>query len=60
MLLAARRDLNPIPGLPEHCRPKTAAAGYGIQAALRATRGGELAGFKIGATSEVAQTLLDT
>jgi len=60
LLLAARGDLSPIPALPEDCRPQTAAAGYAIQAAVRAARGGELAGFKIGATSEVAQTLLAT
>ena len=48
MLLAARRNLAPIPALPEDCRPATAAEGYRVQAALRAARGGELAGFKIG------------
>ena len=58
LLLAARRDLKPIPALPEDCRPETAADGYAIQAALRDLRGGALAGFKIGATSQVAQTLL--
>ena len=60
LLLAARRNLSPIPALPEGCRPATAAEGYAIQAALRAARGGELAGFKIGATSQTAQTLLAT
>ena len=59
-LLAARRKLSPIAALPEACRPATAAEGYAIQAALRAARGGALAGFKIGATSQVVQTLLAT
>ena len=60
LLHDARRNLSPIAALPEDCRPATAAEGYGIQAAVRAARGGTLAGFKIGATSEVAQTLLAT
>ena len=60
LLLAARRNLAPIPALPEDCRPATAAEGYAIQAAVRAARGGELAGFKIGATSQAARTLLAT
>ena len=60
LLLAARRRLAPIAALPENCRPATAAEGYAIQAALRAARGGALAGFKIGATSQVARTLLAT
>ncbi len=59
-LLAARRDLSPIPALSEACRPATAAEGYAIQAAMRAARGGRLAGFKIGATSQTARTLLAT
>ncbi len=60
LLLAARRELSPIPALPEARRPATAAEGYAIQAALRAARGGQLAGFKIGATSQAARTLLAT
>jgi 2-keto-4-pentenoate hydratase len=60
LLLAARRELSPIPALPEACRPATAAEGYAIQAALCDLRGGTLAGFKIGATSRTAQTLLGT
>ena len=60
VLLAARRDLKPIPALPEDCRPRTPADGYAIQAALRGLRGGELVGFKIGATGQTAQTLLAT
>jgi 2-keto-4-pentenoate hydratase len=60
LLLAARRELSPIPALPGDCRPATAAEGYAIQAAGRAARGGELAGFKIGATSETARSLLAT
>ena len=60
LLLAARRGLAPITALPEGCRPATAAEGYAIQAAMRAVRGGALAGFKIGATSQVARTLLAT
>ncbi len=60
LLLAARRELSPIPALPEAYRPATAAEGYAIQAAVRAARGGELAGFKIGATSQAARALLAT
>ncbi len=33
LLLAARRNLAPIPALPEDCRPATVAEGYAIQAA---------------------------
>ncbi len=60
LLLAARRELSPISALSEALRPTTAAEGYAIQAASRAARGGALAGFKIGATSQVVQTLLAT
>lgn len=60
MLLAARRELSPIPELLEAYRPATAAEGYQVQAALRAARGGQLAGFKIGATSQVVRNLLAT
>jgi 2-keto-4-pentenoate hydratase len=60
LLLAARRNLSPIAALPEDCRPTTAVEGYAIQAAGRTLRGGALAGFKIGATSQVARTLLAT
>ncbi len=60
VLFAARRNLAPIPALPEGCRPQTPADGYAIQAAARALRGGAIAGFKIGATSQTAQDLLAT
>ncbi len=60
LLLAARRELSPIPALLEAYRPATADEGYAVQAALRAARGGQLAGFKIGATSQTARTLLAT
>ncbi len=60
LLLTARRELSPIPALPEDCRPATVAEGYAIQAAVCDLRGGELAGFKIGATSQAARTLLAT
>ncbi len=60
LLLAARRDLAPIAALPEDCRPATATEGYAVQAAVRALRGGAMSGFKIGATSQVARTLLAT
>ncbi len=60
LLLAARRDLTPIPALPGDCRPETPADGYAIQAALRGLRGGEMVGFKIGATNQTIQTLLAT
>ncbi len=60
LLLTARRELSPIPALPEDCRPATVAEGYAIQAAVCDLRGGELAGFKIGATSQAARTPLAT
>lgn len=64
LLLAARRDLSPIDGLPDDCRPQTQAEAYAIQAAVVAHLTQELggpdgiAGFKIGATSAAAQAFL--
>lgn len=46
--------------LPEEVRPKTAADGYQIQAALAKALEVEIGGWKIGCTSEYAQKLLKT
>ena len=60
LLHAARRDCRPIAGLPADCRPKTAAEAYRAQDAFVARSGDRVVGFKIGATSERAQTFLET
>lgn len=60
LLRAARHDCRPISELPEDCRPKTAAEAYRAQDAFLAKSGDRVAGFKIGATSERAQTFLAT
>ena len=51
-----------LPGLPEACRPASEDAAYAVQFALREQligAGGALAGYKIGATSQVMQDYLD-
>ena len=52
-----------LPGLPEACRPTSEAAAYAVQFALREqlmrSGGEDLAGYKIGATSQVMQDYLD-
>ncbi len=52
-----------LPGLPEACRPASEDAAYAVQFALREqlirAGGGDLAGYKIGATSQVMQDYLD-
>lgn len=58
LLLAARRDRRPIPGLPQDCRPRDLAEAYAIQEDLVAAIGGALAGFKVAATSRAAQEYL--
>ena len=60
LLRAARRSVEPIAALPADCRPVDAAEGYAIQAAFRTLCDDEVAGYKIGATSERAQQFLDT
>ena len=58
LLHAARRDLRPISELPTGLRPREPSEGYAIQQAFVAAEGGDLAGFKIGATSRAAQDYL--
>ena len=51
-----------LPELPEACRPASEDAAYAVQFALREQligAGGALAGYKIGATSQVMQDYLD-
>ena len=60
LLRAARRSVEPIAALPADCRPVDAAEGYAVQAAFRTLCDDEVAGYKIGATSERAQQFLDT
>lgn len=50
---------NPLAGLPEEIRPKTAADGYRVQAALAKELDVAIGGWKIGCTSEYAQKLLN-
>ena len=59
LLYAAWRDQRPISGLPESCRPQSLDDGYRIQAALEALHDAPVAGYKIGATNEVAQRMFD-
>ena len=59
LLHAAWRDQQPIPGLPHGCRPQNLDEGYRIQAALAAVHDVPVAGYKIGATNEVAQRIFD-
>ena len=52
-----------LPGLPAACRPAGEGAAYAVQLALReqliGAGSGDLAGYKIGATSRVMQDYLD-
>ena len=61
-LLAARAERRPISALPEGCAPANLEEAYRIQAALielsAAGGPGDIAGFKIGATSAAARELL--
>ncbi len=64
LLRTARADARSIDGLPDDCRPGTVDDGYAVQEAfidqevLVDQVGGQVAGFKIGATSERAQAFL--
>jgi 2-keto-4-pentenoate hydratase len=58
-LHAAWRDQQPIPDLPDSCRPQNLDDGYQVQAALAAEHNVPVAGYKIGATNEVAQRMFD-
>ena len=44
-----------LPSLPEHCRPRSRAEGYAVQAALVRLSGQRVAGWKIAATSAAGQ-----
>lgn len=58
LLLAARRAGQALEALPARCRPGSLEAGYAIQAAFAEAVGGVQAGYKIGATSRLAQDFL--
>lgn len=62
LLLDHRRRGQPLPALPEACRPATAADGYAVQEALIALRvrdeGARPIGWKIGATNPAAREML--
>lgn len=61
-LAAARLAATPLDELPEAMRPATLAEGYGVQARLNAIlsaeRFGDIAGYKIGATTPTMQAYL--
>ena len=59
LLLAARRDREPLAALPGDLRPPDAAAAYAVQDAHIALLGGAVAGWKVGATNAAAQAMLD-
>lgn len=60
ILVSARLAGAPVGALPPACRPHSDAEGYVIQSALLASGGGETVGFKVGATSEKAQSFIGT
>lgn len=57
-LVAARRDMRLLPGLPERCRPRTPDDAYAVQEAFLRFWGGGVAGWKVGATSAEALRML--
>ena len=57
-LYRARREQVPLSALPEDLRPAGPDDAYAIQDALVALDGAKVVGFKIGATSEKAQSFL--
>jgi 2-keto-4-pentenoate hydratase len=57
-LLAARRNRTPLPALPQDLLPADLDEGYEIQKAFVAQTDGEVVGYKIGATSQMAQSFL--
>lgn len=58
LLLTARRTRRPIAALPDDCAPRDLASAYAIQAAGVAAIGQPVVGYKIGATSKMAQDFL--
>ena len=51
LLVAARRNRQPLAALPESCRPRTAEEGYVVQKAVIGLWGEDVAGWKSGATA---------
>lgn len=58
LLIEARREVRPLDALPADCRPAGADDGYQVQACFVAASGEAAVGYKIGATSQRAQTFL--
>lgn len=58
LLIAARRDRQPLDALPEALRPADSAAAYAIQDSHAAALGGAVLGWKVGATNAAAQAML--
>lgn len=52
LLIAARRNREPLDRLPEDCRPATIGDAFAIQAATVAQLGERIAGWKVGGTIE--------
>lgn len=57
-MLRARREVRPIPGLPEAGRPANFDEAYLVQDAFVRATGQGVGGWKVGCTSEAAQTML--
>ena len=60
LLHVARTSATAMVALPEDCRPADVEEGRAIQEVWAATAGWEIAGYKIGCTSEHAQHMLGT
>ena len=58
LLIDARRGGEVLPALPSDCAPRDADEGYAVQAAFVEASGEDVAGYKVGATSEPAQRAL--
>ena len=54
-LLDARRSSQVLPALPPDCEPRDADEAYAVQAAFIEASQDDVAGYKVGATSEAAQ-----
>lgn len=57
-MLRARREMRPIPGLPEAGRPASFEEAYQIQDAFVRATGQGIGGWKVGCTSDAAQKML--
>lgn len=60
ILAEARRTTKPLAELPASCRPATKDEGYAMQDAFRKLWGGQVAGWKIGATAKPVQEKFGT